>query len=118
MTNEAFVKIIAAIITIVITLITTFVIPAIKNHMSQQDMDLLINYITIAIRCADQIFTVDQWKEKKAYVKAYIIEVIDQKLHIKLTDQDIETLIEGLVNEIHNNGTREADNNNDIGFTA
>jgi len=118
MSNDVFIKIVGAIITIAIALVSTYVIPAIKNHLSQQDMDLLMNYLTIAIRCADQIYTADQWKAKKTYVKAYIIEVIDEKLHIKLTDQDIETLIEGLVNEIHNNGIREADNNNDIGFSS
>ena len=107
MSSELFIKIVSAIITIIVALITGYVIPAIKAHINEKDMETILKYVRIAIMCADQIYTKEQWEEKKQYVKAYIIKVADEKLHIKLTDEDIETLIEGLVNEIHENGVKE-----------
>lgn len=107
MSSEIFIKIVGAVITIATALITGYVIPAIKSHINEKDMETILKYVRIAIMCADQIFTKEQWEEKKQWVKTYIIKVADEKLHIKLTEEDIETLIEGLVNEIHENGVKE-----------
>lgn len=106
MTNEIFVKIIGAVITIIVSLVTAFVIPAIKAHISEKDMEMIIKYARIAIMAADQIYTKEQWQEKKQFVFEYICKVVDDKLHVKLTPEDIDNIIEGLVNEIHNNGVR------------
>ena len=106
MSNELFVKIISAIITIIVSLITAFVIPAIKSHINEKDMETIMKYARIAIMAADQLYTKEQWQEKKQYVYEYICAVVNDKLHVKLTPEDIDTIIEGLVNEIHENGVR------------
>ena len=107
MTNELFVKIVSAVITIIVALVSAYVIPAIKAHITQKDMETIIKYVKIAIMCADQIFTPEQWEEKKEWVKEYIVKVVDEKLHIKLTDADIEAIIEAFVHELHHLGAGE-----------
>ena len=106
MTDELFIKIAGAVITIIISLITAYVLPAIKSHMTAKDMETLKTFISIAVKCADQIYTQEQWREKKEYVTNYVLGVVYDYLHIKLTPEQIDTLIEGLVNEIHDNGVR------------
>lgn len=107
MTTEAFIKIAGSVLTILVTLISVYLVPAIKANMTKKDMNTLMYYVQIAVRCADQIYTKEQWQEKKEYVFSYICKVVEQYLHIKLTEQDINILIEGVVNDIHDNGVKE-----------
>ena len=92
MTTEAFIKIAGSVITIVITLIGVYIIPAIKARMTKDDMETIAYYIDLAVRCAEQIYTKEQWKDKKDYVKKYIANIVNSKLNIKLTEDDIDTL--------------------------
>ncbi len=107
MTSELFVKIIGAVLTISVSLISAYVIPAIKAKMTADEMATLTHFIQVAIKCADQIYTAEQWREKKEYVTNYVLKIVYDYLHIKLTPEQIDTLIEGLVNEIHENGVKQ-----------
>ena len=106
MNKDVFVPIVGAILTILATMISAYVIPYIKQKITAEDMTTIRHYIEIAVRCADQIYTKEQWQEKKQYVFEYICKVVDEKLHIKLTPEDIDVLIEGFVNDLHNNGVK------------
>lgn len=101
MSSDAFLMIVGAILTIIVTIVSGYVIPYIKQKITAEDMETLMYYLDLAVRSADQIFKIEDYQEKKAYVKEYIIKVVDEKLHIKLTDADLETLIEGVVRQIH-----------------
>lgn len=100
MTNELFMKIVSAIITIIIALVSAYVIPWLKTKVSKDMMEKIIYYTDMAVRCAEQIYTVDQWAEKKAYVTEYITNLCNNTFGISLSEQDIDVLIEGAVNEI------------------
>ena len=110
MSREVFVPIVGAILTILATLISAYVIPFIKQKITAEDMATLRHYIEIAVRCADQIYVKEQWQEKKKFVFDYIRKVVSEKLHIQLTPEDIDILIEGFVNDLHNNGVRSNEN--------
>lgn len=107
MTNDLFIKIVSAILSIIIALITAYVIPAIKSKISSQDLETILWIIETAVKCADQIFTKEQWQQKKTYVMQYVIDMADKYIHIKLTPEELDALIEGVVNELHENGVRE-----------
>lgn len=104
MTNEIFVKIVVSIITLCGALVSAYVIPFIHSKITREQMDLLSYYVSVAVRCAEQIYTPEQWADKKVYVFEYAKSVIEQKLYIKLSDDDINTIIEGIVNEIKHSG--------------
>ena len=100
MSNELFIKIIGAVLTIAVSLITAFVIPWIKSKLNQTQLEKLDYYLNLAVRCANQIYTPEQWIEKKQYVTHYITDKVNNGLKLSLTPEDIDTLIEGAVNAV------------------
>lgn len=100
MTGELLIKILGALITIVIALVSAYVIPYVKTKMGETNFALLLGYIDAGVRCAEQLYTAEQWQEKKQYVLDYVKGLIDKVVHIKLSDAEIDTLIEGAVNQI------------------
>lgn len=97
MNNEVITVIIKSVIAILSVVITTVVIPYVKSKMGEDKFAQLTVYIEYAIRCAEQIYTPDQWAEKKAYVMDYILAKA-KEMKIELTENDINILVEGLVN--------------------
>lgn len=100
MTNELFIKIVSAIITIITALITAYVIPWLKTRINNNQLEQLQKYIELAVRCAEQIYTPDQWIEKKEFVLNYITETVNDKFSLTLDYVDIDLMIEGIVNEV------------------
>ena len=105
MNNEQlFVQVVSAVITIIVSLISAYVIPWLKAKISKDQIETLNYYLELAVKCANQIYTAEQWQEKKQYVTSYIVDVINNKLSLTLTEQDIDTLIEGMVNHVKKEG--------------
>lgn len=100
MDSSLFMKIIISIFSLISVLITVYVIPYLKSKMGSDEFDKLITYVTVAVRCAEQIYTPEQWKEKKEYVMNYVMDIMNNKLKISLTYDELDTLVEGIVNEI------------------
>ena len=102
MSNEMISLIIKLLILTLSTFITTIIVPYIKERIGQSKFDELQEYIEFAVRCAEQIFTIDEFKEKKEYVTNYVVRKA-QELDIELTEKDIDILIEGIVNLVKHN---------------
>lgn len=103
MNTQTFMTIALAIISIAGALVSAYLIPWIKNNISAKDMETIVFWVRFAVRCADQLFTPEQWEQKKQYVLGYIIDMA-AKLGIRLSEEDINVLIEAAVNEIHHGG--------------
>jgi len=106
MNTNIFMTIALAIISIAGALVSAYVIPWIKTNVSAKDLETITFWVRFAVRCADQLFTPEQWQEKKQYVMAYIIDKAAQ-LGINLSEEDINTLIEACVNSIHHGGEED-----------
>lgn len=104
MTNEMFMKIVELLFMVVAALITAYVIPFLKSKISKDQMETLLYYVNIAVKAASQIYTKEQWAEKKDYCMKYIKGVVDDKFSITLTDEEISTLIEGVLNGLKATG--------------
>ena len=107
MDTNVFMTIALAIISIAGALVSAYLIPWIKNNISAKDMETIIFWVRFAVRCADQLFTPEQWEQKKTYVMAYVVNMA-KKIGLNLTEQDINILIEAAVNEIHHGGNANA----------
>ena len=103
MDTKLFMTIAMAIISIAGALVSAYVIPWIKTNVSAKDLETITFWVRFAVRCADQLFTPEQWEQKKQYVMNYIIDKVAE-LGLKLTEEDINTLIEASVNSIHHGG--------------
>lgn len=99
MSNEVISLIIKSLVLILSALITTVVIPYVKGKIGEDKYNEIKFYVEYAVRCAEQLYTPEQWAEKKEYVMAYITRKA-QELGIDMTEEDINVLIEGIVNEV------------------
>jgi len=106
MTSEAFLTIVGAVITVIAVLISVYIIPLVKSVVSEKDMQVILNIVKIAVLSADQIYTREEFAEKKAYVMKYIIDFVDEHFNVRLTEDEIDALVEGQVNLLHENGVR------------
>lgn len=95
--NDLFIKVVSGLLTIFVAIIMYVVIPWIKTKITEEQMRLLEQYTEYAVRCAEQIFTQDEWQEKKIWVTEYVTAIINDKFNLTLTTEDINTLIEGVV---------------------
>lgn len=103
MSAEVWNELIKAIITVLVILITSVLIPYIKGRIGQDKLDILSQYAEYGVRCAEQIYTKEQWKEKKAYVYDYVIGKAND-LGIGLTEADIDLIVEAVVNAVKHGG--------------
>lgn len=100
MTTELFEQILKGIVMILSAIITAYVIPYIKSKAKAEQLEMLNYYATTAVRCAEQIYTPEQWKEKKEYVMSYLANVLNESLDMKITYDEMNAIVEGIVNEI------------------
>jgi len=100
MNNDLFLEIVSSVLTIIVALITAYVIPWLKSKVNETQMQQIDKYIDLAVRCAEQIYTPEQWKEKKQFVLDYVTNVVNDKFSLSLTEEDIDLMIEGIVNKV------------------
>lgn len=99
MNNEMITVIVKAVLAILSVFITTVLVPYIKERIGEAKYYKLVEYTKYAVRCAEQIYTPEEWEKKKQYVSQYITEKAND-MGIGLNEQDIDLLIEGVVNLI------------------
>lgn len=97
MTGELLTQICLALISIISALITAFVIPYIRSKVSKEKLDQVDYYTKIAVKCAEQIYSQEQWKEKKEYVMEYVRKMCFEVLNINITYDQLDTIVEGIV---------------------
>lgn len=100
MTGELLVQICLGIISIVGAIATAYLVPFIKSKISETQLNQFFEYVKVAVRCAEQIYSVEQWQEKKQYVMDFVIKFMNEKLIIDLSYEQIDTIVEGIVNEV------------------
>ena len=89
-------KIIEAIITLLVAVITIFVIPYIKSRLSADELAEILKWVKIAVEAAEMIYKESgMGKEKKKFVETFLTE------HgIKVDIEQLDALIESAVLEL------------------
>lgn len=100
MSLETLTKIIELVITLIGIIATTYVLPYIRAKYDATELDKLKEYITLGVRCAEMYFYTEQGKEKKEYVRNYVKGVLGTIVHMDITDEQLDTLIEGIVQDV------------------
>lgn len=88
-------KILLAIITLVGTVVSGFVIPWLKNKLTDHQYDTLAALVRVGVFAAEQLFTSEQWKEKKQYV----VDLLKENGYTVDTTA-VDALIEATVREL------------------
>lgn len=88
-------QIILAIITLIGGLITRYLIPWLKDKLDDRQYNALATLVRVGVFAAEQIFSTDQWKEKKQYV----VDLLKENGYIVDTTA-VDALIESTVREL------------------
>lgn len=99
MNPELITKLVEAIVTVVIVIISAYVIPWLKNKVGEDKYATIIEFAEIVVRSAEKIYTPEQWQEKKQYAVNLVIEKA-KNLGIDLSVEEVNAIIEGAVQAV------------------
>lgn len=102
MTPEMITKVTECVLTVIVLIVSAYVIPWLKTKISEEKLEELEKFCEQAVRAAEQLYTPEEYKLKKAYVLSLINEQIE-KLGIGLNEAEIDAIIEGIVNYVKHN---------------
>lgn len=88
-------QIILSIITLIGAVLTGFVIPWLKNKLTDHQYETLSALVRVGVFAAEQIFATEQWKEKKQYV----VDLLEENGYTVNTTA-VDALIEATVREL------------------
>lgn len=94
------VKFLIAFFALILTAVSSYIMQYLRAKLTDSELDRLIKFIKIAVKCAEQIYTPEEWKRKKTYVLEQVEGFLNDRIKIKLTAEQINLLIEGVVNEV------------------
>lgn len=99
MNTELITKLVEAIVTVVIVLISAYVIPWLKGKIGEDKYNQIILFAETCVRSAEKIYTVEEYEKKKAYVVKMVCEKIAE-LGIDIGSEEVNAIIEGAVQAI------------------
>ena len=101
-------QIILAIITLIGAVITRYLIPWIKEKTSERQFEALKLLAKVGVYAAEQLFSTEQWKEKKQYVLDFL-----KQNGYEIDAPAVDALIESLVRElrIEQGGAKKTEEN-------
>ncbi len=102
MTPEMITKVTECALTVIVLIVSAYVIPWLKTKISEEKLEELEKFCEQAVRAAEQLYTPEEYKLKKAYVLSLINEQIE-KLGLGLNEAEIDAIIEGIVNYVKHN---------------
>ena len=86
----------SALIALAVAILTTFVVPAIRQKMDKEDFAELLKWVKIAVEAAEMIYNRSgMGKEKKQYVREFLIA-----RGYTLDDAELDAAIESAVLEL------------------
>ena len=88
-------QIILAIITLIGAIITRYLIPWIKNKLDDRQYEVLATLVRVGVYAAEQLFSRDEWKEKKQYV----VDLLSENGY-SIDATAVNALIEATVREL------------------
>ena len=88
-------QIILAVITILGAIITRYVIPWIKDKLTDHQYEALVLLVRTGVFAAEQIFSKDEWKEKKQYV----VDLLRENGY-EVDSTAVDAMIEATVREL------------------
>lgn len=88
-------QIILAIITLIGAVITRYLIPWLKEKTTEKQFEALKVLARVGVYAAEQLFSTEQWKEKKQYV----LDLLKQNGYT-VDDAAVDALIESIVREL------------------
>ena len=100
--NEIAFDVLMIVVSICVAVVTRYLIPYLKNVVSDNKYDAVIEIIKVAVEAAEQtIKDSGQGKAKKAQVIAFVSHWLTEK-GIHITEEQLDKLIESAVWQLNN----------------
>ena len=99
MSPELITKLVESIVTVVIILISAYVIPWLKNKIGDDKYATIVEFAEIVVRSAEKIYTPEEWEQKKQYAVMMVKEKASQ-LGLNISAEEINAIIEGAVQAV------------------
>jgi len=100
MTSELVLKVLLSVVSVIASLVGIYVIPALKTSKHYKEFAMLNDFMIDMVRSANQIYTPQEWKEKKGYVLKLVTDYVNSRTSLGLMEDQIDALIEGIVREV------------------
>ena len=100
MTSDLVLKILMSVTSVIISLIGLYVIPSVKAGRYQKEYELFMDFVESMVCAANQLFTPEEWREKKGYVLKLVTAYLDKHTDLDFNEDQINAFIEGVVREI------------------
>ena len=97
--NLDFTQIVVALIGLLGIIITSVAVPMIKANTSVKTQTIITNIIKTAVYAAQQIYTPEQWREKKEFAMDQVLKGLEQ-YGIALDTESVSDAIEAALKEI------------------
>lgn len=99
MNPELITKITELIVTIIIAVISIYVIPWLKTKVGDDKYNTILEYAETLVRSAEKIYTVEEWKTKKDYA-VHLLNKKIESMGLKISESEINAIIEGAVQAV------------------
>lgn len=99
MTPELITELTKGIVSVVLILITAFVIPWLKNMIGENKYETIIEYAEIVVRSAEKLYTPEEWAMKKSYA-VHLLNKKVESMGLQLSESEINAIIEGAVQAV------------------
>lgn len=99
MNPELITKLTEAIITVIVVIISAYVIPWLKNKVGDDKYATIVEYAEIVVRSAEKIYTTEEWAQKKSYA-VNMLEKKAKEVGIDINEKEINAIIEGAVQAV------------------
>lgn len=99
MTPELITELTKAIVSVILILISAYVIPWLKNKIGEDKYITLIDFAEIVVRSAEKIYTPEEWSKKKEYAVELVAKK-SEELGLNLEVEEINAIIEGAVQAV------------------
>lgn len=100
MSTDLFIKLVSGLVSIIIAIVSAYLVPYLQSKYTVEQLDNVSRYIEIMVKCAEQIYTPEQWAQKKEYVMQMVLDYVNNNLRTNLNERQLDALIEGIVNDV------------------
>lgn len=99
MSPELITELTKAVVTVILILVSAYVIPWLKNKVGEDKYATIVEYAEIVVRSAEKIYTPDEWERKKTYA-VHLLNKKIESMGITLSESEVNAIIEGAVQAV------------------
>ena len=99
MNPELITKLTELIVTVIMAVISIYVIPWLKTKIGDDKYAMILEFAETVVRSAEKIYTVEEWEKKKAYAVHMVRNKVTD-LGLNITESEINAIVEGAVQAV------------------